>query len=116
TLERLKHQEEQLRLIVESTNDVIFTLDRTQRYTAIYGTWMQEFGLSPAVFIGKRHREVGVDDNGDLHEAMNALALAGRDVTYEWSVQAPQGEEHYQTKLAPIRTTDGEIIGLVGVS
>ncbi len=114
-VERLRHREGQLRLIVESTNDVIFTLDTEQRYTAIYGTWMREFGLSPHLFLGKRHREVGVDENATLHEAMSTQALLGENVTYEWSVQAPGEHIHFQTKLAPIYE-GGNAVGAVGVS
>ncbi len=112
--EALRANEEMLRTLVGSIDDIIFTLDTQQRHTGIFGRWIERYGLTPDFFLGKTSREISSnDETAKIHEDANARALAGEYVVYEWSTDVPTS--HFQTSLSPMRNAHGAIIGLVGV-
>lgn len=114
--EALREREEMFRMLVSSMDDIVFTLDREQRHTGVFGRWLERFGLSPEVFLGKTSRQILTDDATiALHEAANAQALAGEDVVYEWQLPGPDNLTYIQASLSPIRNSQGEVTGLVGV-
>mgnify|MGYP005844499709 CR=1 FL=1 len=103
-----------LRTLVESMDDIVFMLDRDQRYTRVFGRWMQGYGLGADYFLGKTPADTAPDEaTAALHMAANARALAGEYTVYECSIGDPS--TYIQTSISPIRTDDGEIVGLVGV-
>jgi len=110
----LRRSEERFRSLVESMDDIIFTLDREQRHTGVYGRWMEKYGLDPEIFLGKTSREV-MGEAAEVHEAANRCALAGEHVIYEWSMQHGQTLVHIQTSLSPMYNAAGEVVGVVGV-
>ncbi|MFP4394556.1 MAG: PAS domain S-box protein, partial [Anaerolineales bacterium] len=110
----LRESEERFRSLIESMNDIVFTLDREQRHTGVYGRWMEKYGLAPDVFLGKTSREV-MDEAAEVHEAANRRALAGEHVVYEWSMQHGPKLLHIQTSLSPMMNPAGEVVGVVGV-
>ncbi len=112
--EELRRSEERFRLLVNSTEDMIFSLDREQRYTEIYGAWAQKSGLSPDYFLGKTPGDI-FGAGAAVHEDANRRALAGESVIYDWSISDQYGSRDYQTSLSPLRSRDDEIIGLVGI-
>ncbi len=113
--EALRASEERFRILVESMDDMVFTLDREQRYAGIFGQWIYKGGLSPQGFLGKTTREVYGAEAAPIHETANERTLAGEHVVYEWSSGTPPEARYYQTSLSPIRDSEGLIVGLVGV-
>jgi two-component system NtrC family sensor kinase len=109
--DQLRESEMGLRMLVNSTDDIVFTLDILQRHTGVYGRWLEHSGMQPQDFIGRTAREVLGDSAALVHEEANARALAGDSVVYEWSA----GDRHLQTSLAPIHASDGSVAGLVGI-
>jgi PAS domain S-box-containing protein len=108
----LQASEAWLRSLVDSMDDVIFSLDTEQRHTAVYGQWMERMGLAPENFRGRTAREVFGPEAAQVHEIANAQVLTtGVSTTYEWEVNG----HHFQTTLSPLRDPEGEVIGLVGV-
>lgn len=113
--EALRESEERFRTLVNSTNDVVFTLDREQRHTGVFGGWVEKAGLTPEFFLGKTVREIFGEQAAPIHEAANRRALDGEDVVYEWSAPGPNGLQYYQTSLSPLRASNGTISGIVGI-
>lgn len=111
----LRESEERFRLLVNSMDDIIFTLDHVGRHTGVFGHWVEKAGLTPDFFLGRKAREIFGREAAAVHEEANARALAGEPVIYEWSAPGPSGPLYYQTALSPIRAASGEITGLVGV-
>ncbi|GAB4114623.1 MAG: hypothetical protein Kow00103_08590 [Candidatus Caldatribacteriota bacterium] len=101
--------------IMSSMQDIVFTLDRRQRHTGLYGKWLQNWGLIPERFLGKTFREVLGEENAKVHEEANAKALRGEFVLYEWSSQDEDGEHYFQTSLSPILDKNNKVKGLVGI-
>jgi PAS domain S-box-containing protein len=114
--EELKASEEKFRTLVESMSDIVFILDRQQRYIGVFGQWLKLYKTSPEVFLGKTAREVLGDEAARVHEEANLKALQGENVTYEWSMKTSEGKTlYFQTSLSPLRDSKGNIIGIVGV-
>ena len=111
----LRESEERFRLLVESMNDIIFTLDNQQRHTGIYGRALEQYGITPEIFLGKTAREILGIDEGSIHEAANEKALTGEKTLYDWSISTHQGSHYFQTLLSPLRNEQGDILGIVGV-
>lgn len=114
--QKLRESEERFRSVVDSMNDVIFTLDREQRHTGVYGQWVTKAGLTPEMFIGKTSAQIMGPEKAAPHEKANRKALKGNPTVYEWNTQLPDGSaRHYQTALSPLRDGKGQIIGVTGV-
>jgi PAS domain S-box-containing protein len=114
--EMLESSESRFRTLVESMNDVVFTLDREQRHTGAYGRWGENYHVNLEHFLGKTAVELMGAGAGGIHAEMNSRALNGENVTYEWSTPGTGGAVvHMQTSLSPIRDSQGVITGVVGV-
>ncbi len=113
--ETLRESEERFRTLINSMDDVVYTLDRQQRHIGLYGHWVEKAGLTPEFFLGKTTREIFGAEAAAVHEAANARALAGETVIYEWSGPTPDGIAHYQTSVSPLMDAAGAITGIVGI-
>ncbi len=111
SLEMLEKSENRFRTLVESMNDVVFTLDRELRHTGLYGSWVEHYSIEEHAFLGRKAVEVLGVEAGTIHEQMALRALCGENVTYDWSLAG----SHFQTSLSPIRDALGNITGVVGV-
>jgi len=111
----LRESEARFRGLVESMDDVIFTLDTEGRHTGVFGQWLERYGTPPEVYLGKTTREVLGPEAAPVHEEANARALAGQHVVYEWSAPGADGMLYFQTSLSPLRGPDGQVVGIVGV-
>ncbi len=114
--EALRASEERFRTLVESMDDIVFTLDRDQRHTGVFGRWLEKQRIEPEFFLGKTSVEILGAEAAELHQAANKRALAGESVVYEWSVANPDDSTMYtQTSLSPLKNAQGGVVGIVGV-
>jgi PAS domain S-box-containing protein len=107
--------ERQFEALVGSMEDLVFTLDLSQRHTGIYGKQFQRLGLSPDFFLGKTPAEVLGKDAAEIHEEANRKALEGQFVTYQWHTGHGNQELFYQTTVAPVFDHFGAVQGLIGI-
>jgi diguanylate cyclase (GGDEF)-like protein/PAS domain S-box-containing protein len=113
--EKLRESEERFRILVQSLDDIVFTLDTQQRHTGVYGGWLQNGNLTHEFFIGKTARNIFGPDSAAIHEKANAQALEGKTVSYEWSAEDETGTQYFQTVVSPLLNTQGKISGIVGI-
>jgi two-component system, cell cycle sensor histidine kinase and response regulator CckA len=111
----LQASEERFRSLVESIDDVVFRLDREQRCVDAFGRWLEREGFKPGDLIGRRIDEIVGPEAAPVHEMANCRALAGETLTYDWILPTRRGAHSMQTTLSPLRSSSGEIIGIVGV-
>lgn len=111
----LWEENQRFRAMVNSTDDVIYQLDKEERHVAVYGRWLEKAGLKPEVFLGKRARDLFGPERAKIHEEANNRALSGQNVVYDWYVEENGSRRYYQTSLAPIKNPNGEVSGIFGV-
>ncbi|GEM_PF-6908043 len=107
--------EAQLQTLVESLDDIVFTLDRDCRHLALLGRWQARYGVEASTYVGRKATEILGEEEGREHEEQARRALAGESVTYEWGRVHLGRRLDIQTTLSPIRGASGEIVGVVGV-
>jgi len=110
----LRESEERFRRVVEAVNDIVYTLDLDGRYTGVYGSWIERYGLKPEMLLGKTQSEVE-NVEGEPHKLANARALQGETVTYEWQTKNGAGIQHFQTTVSPLFDESEHVTEIVGV-
>jgi PAS domain S-box-containing protein len=110
-----RESEARFRTLVNSMDDIIFSLDVHGRHSGVYGNWVEKTGLKPEDFLGRTAEDILGPEDGRIHVEAFHRAVQGKTATYDWIVPlSPGGAVHYQTSLSPIY--DGEsITGVVGV-
>jgi PAS domain S-box-containing protein len=111
----LAESEERFRSLVNSMDDIVFTLDRQQRFTGLFGGSIKRLNISWKAMIGKRISDMINDDSGLIHEDAARQALNGENILYEWSTDFPSGRVHFQVRMSPLRDREGRVTGVVGV-
>jgi PAS domain-containing protein len=105
--------------ILRSLEDRIVVYDKEMRMTGKYGR------LEKRDFSSSQVRGISLadalstlpEDQSGLHIDAVRRALGGEVVQYEWAWQH-EGQERgrYHTKVCPVRTEEGEVVGAVSVS
>jgi PAS domain S-box-containing protein len=113
--QRLKDREEQFRSLVNSMDDIIFTIDRDLRHSSVHGRWMAMIGREAKDFLGKRATEIMEEEAGLFHEKHFLKALKGESEVYEWTSGKGDDLQYFQTRLSPIYDEDGNVTEIVGV-
>jgi len=102
-----------LSVMVERMPAVLWTTDKDLRYTSSMGAGLDSLGVKSGGLTGKTLVEYfQTDDPQHPSIAAHWRALAGESLTYELHWQKRVFESH----VRPLRGTDGEIIGVIGVA
>ena len=112
----LRESEERFRVLVNSMNDTVFTLNRDQIVQEIYGGSVEPIGMSADNLIGRNIEQIFDKDLVIIHRKAADAVLKGKNTVYEWAIEAPDGLHHMQNSMAPIYDSDGRIDGLVGIA
>ncbi|MFO7526985.1 MAG: PAS domain S-box protein [Ignavibacteriaceae bacterium] len=111
----LFESEEKFRNLINSIDDIVFTLDTNKKYQGLYGKWFEKTGIKPHLFLGKDSVEIFGEEKGKVHIAAAEKVLAGENATYEWNHTENDKTEYFLTTLSPIFGADGNVNGIVGV-
>jgi PAS domain S-box-containing protein len=103
--------EERFQALVDGMDDIVFSLDRYQRYTGAWGRWLERDGLRQEDFLGKNAADVVGAELVAPDRHHSERALKGEQVVYERD--AADGRL-FQTSLSPLERS-GRVEGLVGV-
>jgi PAS domain S-box-containing protein len=111
---QLTESRERFKTLVNSFDDIVFTLDRKGRHTALYGKWADD--MTREGMIGKNAIEIFGEERGKIHLESVQKVLKGIPVVYEWFMENAEGEkEFYQTKLSLLRD-DADDTLILGVA
>lgn len=111
----LFESEEKFRKLINSIDDIVFTLDINKKHQGLYGKWFEKTGIKPHLFLGKDAVEIFGTEKGTVHIETAEKVLTGENVTYEWNHTDNNKTEYFLTTLSPIFGADGEVSGIVGV-
>jgi len=119
TAQRMAEEERQrsevrFHTLVESMNDVVFTLDREGRYTGVYGKWLKNANLNAADLLGRSAIDMFGEEAGKVHTQASRKVLEGKPIIYEWSSLRNGVRLFYQTSLSPM-FEGNQVTGIVGV-
>ncbi|MFN8445918.1 MAG: PAS domain S-box protein [Caldilineaceae bacterium] len=99
--------------ILESSSDAIFVRDLAGRYLLINSAGAEQVGMGKEAMIGKRYQELFPEDAASIERDDRPIFEHGLTFTTE-QVSERNGELRYWNTLKmPLRTPDGQIIGLV---
>ena len=113
----LRESEEKYRSLADSAEDLIYILDRDDR--VIY---INRFGLK---MLGKSSDEVIGRPRGDLfpeaeanrqYQNIRQVFTSGMPVRIENCIPLPCGERWQDTRLVPIKSAEGAITAVMGIS
>jgi len=88
--------------LVNGLGDLVLVLDRDQRVTAAYGRWIRARRVRATQFVGRKVAEIWPADVAAFHGAMNARALDGQVVVYDWEYPVPGSGHRMMTVICPI--------------
>jgi PAS domain S-box-containing protein len=104
--EARRAQDVRLRLLVEQTPAILWTVDRDLCLTSSTGAEHAALGLRPGEPLA------GALGRDDAPGAAHRRALAGEAVSFEWE----RGERTFNAHVEPLREPDGRIGGAIGVA
>jgi len=116
-LDRTQHErqagEARLGVMIENMPAVLWTTDKAFRFTSSIGAGLKALGLRKNETVGTSLFEYFRTEDPEFAPiAAHRQALTGESITYEMEWQKRIFESHVQ----PLRSTEGEIIGVVGVA
>ncbi len=113
--EALRASEERFRTLVDSMDDLVFTVGCSGKVDGFYGRAPDVPG-APSRALGVSVPELFGAEHGALHEQALERAFRGEPALYECSTESPRGARHYSVRLSARRSLSGEVVGLVGVA
>lgn len=115
TLHALKRRQSEFQTLVQSFDDIVFTLDEEGRYTNLYGKWARDEELK-TMMLGNTPAEVFGEEAGKPHvEGLQAAKEQGQ-FTYKWHIKNDNGKKnYYETKLTKLNKANSETEGFLGV-
>ncbi len=113
----LRESEGRLRSIFASVTDVVFLMDKEQRYVSV-NPRVRRYGMEPSAMIGKRVVDLIPPDLGkQIEESHRKVLEEGAEITVEHHVPGAEGRAYcFTISLSPARNEAGDVIGIVGVS
>ncbi len=112
--EGLRSSEERFHLLVDSIDDIVFTLDKQERFAEVYGHWFEKQGMSAKDFVGKKVGELLDAESARAFRRANRRVLRGENVVFEWTNKNLPEQIWIQVSLSPIYSA-GVVDGVVGV-
>jgi PAS domain S-box-containing protein len=103
----LEVSEERFRILIDSMEDLVFTLDEEQRCDAVFGRWVEREHLDPATMIGKKLPELLGAGAMEAHDAAVKKAQTGERAVYEHSYESKGIKRYFQTALWKRRDRPG---------
>lgn len=113
--QELEKRETRYRTILSSVQDIVFTLDKAQRCTGVYGQWLERHHLVPEDFLGRSVQDIFGEEDSLAHREASEKAFRGESVVYEWSILVNGERRYFQISLSPIKNEAGSIEEVVGV-
>jgi PAS domain S-box-containing protein len=106
--------EERFRSLVESIDDIIFSLNPQGQLIAVYGRGAERRGYTRQLQSGQKLDDLLGAETEQQYQIAFQKALDGEVQVYEWEQTGPNPRT-LQVSLSPLRNPRRNIIGVVGV-
>ncbi len=115
--EELQRSEARYRTLVQATDDAIFAKDADGRYITVNTEHARRLSMKSEDVVGKTPLQVFPEDVGEKIRADDLQTMqSGKAVETENTVETPDGVRVFLVRKVPIKTDDGNITGLLGIS
>ena len=113
----LQESEEKYRSLADSAEDLIYILDRDDRVTYVNRFGLKMLNKSFGEVVGKPRRDLFPDAEADRqYQVIRQVFSSGTPVRTESCVPLPCGMTWQDTRLVPIRSGNGTITAVMGIS
>jgi len=111
----LKLENQRVKLLMNSTADIIFELDLDKRFISVYGKGLKKLNLKSSDFIGRTVTDIfGLD--GKERDEIYDKALKGQSAIYDWSFEKDNRTIYFESSISPVYDEFEKIIGAVGIT
>ena len=109
-------ENQRVKLLMESTADIIFEIDTSGNYVSVFGKGLDLMEMGPHDYIGKSVLTIYGENKNERLEAYKK-ALSGKHCVYDWKFIRKDGVVlSFESSISPIYGGDKRIIGAVGIS
>ena len=102
-------------LLINSTADIIFEIDKQKRFVTVVGKGLDRIGVPASNFIGKTVLE-SFGHEGKERDRIYDRALNGQKGYYMWTFHKDDRNYFFESSISPIYDSENHIIGAVGIS
>ena len=113
--QELQKSQERFKALVNSMQDMVFTLDVTGACSGFYGHWALKTDLSTMMVKGKTLEKLLDSNYIEFVQHIMPQVLEGKDILYDCTLSLPIGIRDIQLSLSPLYDEYREINGIVGV-
>ncbi|MEW6675996.1 MAG: ATP-binding protein [Nitrospirota bacterium] len=117
SLDKLEKSEEKYRILVESAEDLIFTVDKKGEYLSMNRCAARFFGGHPEDLIGKNMYDLFSKESAELQMGfVRQVFNTGRNVNVKHSVEVGKREYWFTSNFVGIKNESGEVFAVLGIS
>jgi PAS domain S-box-containing protein len=113
--EELRLSEERFRNLVDSFDDIVYTLDTRLMCTGAHGRFFERDGRRREIYVGLPLAGLLAELPSAAHDAAHRRAVAGERLAYEWAEESRGAGRTFHTSLAPLHDRQGQVNGIVGI-
>jgi len=112
----LKLSDARFKGVINSMQDLVYTLDKDKKITGLYGMWSEMYGFSEELLLGKNLTVFLSPAEAEINDVACSCALNSEAVKYEWSLTRNEDKFYFESSLTPLYGNGNEVIGIVGVA
>lgn len=117
TLDKLEKSEEKYRTLVESAEDLIFTIDEEGRYLSMNRYATRFFQGEPEELIGKNMYDLFSKESADLQMGfVRQVFNTGKNVNVKHQVQVGKNDYWFTSNFVGIKNENGKVFHVLGIS
>jgi len=117
TLDKLEKSEEKYRTLVESAEDLIFTIDEEGKYLSMNRCATRFFRGDPEDLIGKNMYDLFYKESAELQMGfVRQVFNTGKTVNVKYPVQVDKREYWFTSNFVGIKNDIGKVFAVLGIS
>jgi two-component system NtrC family sensor kinase len=117
SLDKLENSEEKYRTLVESAEDLIFTVDEKGDYLSMNRYATSFFGGHPGELIGKNMYDLFSEESAELQMGfIRQVFNTGTNVNVKYPVEVDKREYWFTSNFVGIKNESGKVFAVLGIS